>query len=36
MKAYGGHSSINKILVINKENRPGRLTMIIVKEVLGF
>lgn len=36
LKAYGGHSSINKILIINKENRPGRLTMIIVKEVLGF
>ncbi len=36
LKAYGGHSGINKMLVINKEVRPGRLTMIIVKEVLGF
>ncbi len=35
-KAYGvAGSSINKLLVLNKEN-PGRLTMIFVKEVLGF
>jgi hypothetical protein len=35
-KAYGVHSAINKHLVIEKEVQPGRLTMIIVKEVLGF
>ncbi len=35
-KAYGMHSSINKILRINKEGTPGRITMIIVKEKLGF
>ncbi len=35
-KAYGGmHTSLNKLLIINKE-RPGRITMIIVKEPLGF
>ena len=29
-------TSLNKILIINKEARPGRATMIIVKEALGF
>jgi L-lactate utilization protein LutC len=36
MKAYGAHSGINKMLVINKEINPDRTRMIIVKEVLGF
>ena len=36
MKAYGMGSGINKELVINKEVTPGRITMIIVKEKLGF
>ena len=35
-KAYGMGSGINKKLVINKEVTPGRITMIIVKEKLGF
>jgi len=35
-KAYGVHSAINKKLVIEKEVRPGRLTLILVKEILGF
>jgi len=35
MALNGGHSSLNKILIVNKE-RPGRVTMIIVKEELGF
>ena len=34
-KAYGG-SSINKLLIFNKEGTAGRITMIIVKEKLGF
>lgn len=29
-------TSLNKILIVNKEARPGRATMIIVKEELGF
>jgi hypothetical protein len=29
-------TEINKILLVNKEMRPGRTTMIIVKEALGF
>ena len=35
-KAYGMHSSINKLLVVKKEVVPGRTTMILVKENLGF
>jgi len=36
MKAYGMPSSVNKELVVNKEVAPGRITMIIAKEKLGF
>jgi hypothetical protein len=36
-KAYGTEgSSVNKMLIINKEVVPGRITVIIVKEDLGF
>jgi hypothetical protein len=34
--AYGIHSSVNKILVINREITPGRITVVFVDEVLGF
>ena len=33
---YGIHSGINKVLIVNKEIIPGRITLIIVKEKLGF
>ena len=36
MKAYGQNSSLNKLLIFNKEGTPNRITMIIVKEKLGF
>ena len=36
LKAYGMHSSINKLLIVNRESTPGRLTVVIVKENLGF
>ena len=36
LQAYGMHSSINKTLVVNRETTPGRITVIIVKENLGF
>ena len=36
LKAFGVESSINKVLVVNKEFKPGRTTMILVKEKLGF
>jgi len=35
-KAYGMGSSINKVLVFEKEIVPGRIKMILVKEKLGF
>ena len=34
--AYGIHSAVNKILIINREIIPGRITVIFVDEVLGF
>lgn len=33
---YKMSTAVNKILIVNKEIRPGRITMIIVKEQLGF
>jgi len=36
-KAYGvPGSSVNKILIVNKEVKPGRITVIFVNEKLGF
>lgn len=35
-KAYGMPSATNKILIINKEVNPQRITVILVKEKLGF
>lgn len=36
-KAYGvPGSAVNKLLIINREIQPGRLTLILVKEKLGF
>jgi len=35
-KAFGVGSSIDKLLIVNKEFMPGRTTMILVKENLGF
>ncbi len=36
-KAYGvSASAVNKLLIFNRESQPGRVTMIIVNEVLGF
>ena len=34
--AYGIHSGVNKILIINREIAPGRITVVLVDEVLGF
>jgi len=36
MKAYGMPSVIAKLLIINREVTPGRMTLIIVKENIGF
>jgi L-lactate utilization protein LutC len=35
-KAYGVNSSINKLLIVNREFTPGRTTMILVKENVGY
>ncbi len=34
--AYGVHSSVNKMLIINREYIPERITVVLVDEVLGF
>jgi L-lactate utilization protein LutC len=34
--AYGIHSAVNKVLIINREINPGRITVVLVDEVLGF
>ena len=34
--AYGIHSGVNKVLIINREITPGRITVVLVDEVLGF
>jgi hypothetical protein len=36
MKKYGVHSSVNKVLVVNREVYPERIKIIFVNEVLGF
>lgn len=36
LQVYGRNSSINKTLIVHREVTPGRVTMIIVKENLGF
>jgi LUD domain len=36
MAAYGIHSAVNKVLIINREISPGRITVVFVDEVLGF
>jgi L-lactate utilization protein LutC len=34
--AYGIHSGVNKVLIVNREWEPGRTTVVLVDEVLGF
>jgi hypothetical protein len=34
--AYGIHTGVNKIVIINNERTPGRITVVLVDEVLGF
>jgi len=36
MKEVGVHSSVNKMLIVHQEVMPGRVTMVLVKEKLGF
>ena len=34
--AYGIHSGVSKVLIINREITPGRITVVLVDEALGF
>ena len=34
--AYGIHSAVSKVLIINREVTPGRITVVFVDETLGF
>lgn len=34
--AYGITSAVNKVLIINRELRPGRITIVLVDEAIGF
>lgn len=34
--AYGVHSGVNKVLIVNRELTPGRTTVVFVDEALGF
>jgi len=36
LQAYGMNSNISKLLIVHKEIMPGRTTLILVKENLGF
>jgi len=36
LQVYGMNSNISKLLIVHREVMPGRTTMIIVKENLGF
>ena len=35
-EAYGIHSAVNKVVIINREIVPGRITVVLVDEPLGF
>jgi hypothetical protein len=34
--AFGMHSSVNKTLIVHREMVPGRITIVLVKEELGY
>ena len=36
LEAYGIHSGVNKVLIISREVVPGRITVVLVDQVLGF
>ena len=36
MANYGIHTAIAKVLVVHREFQPGRVTMVLVREALGF
>jgi hypothetical protein len=36
MKVYGGPSAINRLLILNAELEPGRGTVLLLREAIGF
>jgi hypothetical protein len=36
MKVYGGPSAINRVLILNAELEPGRGTVLLLREAIGF
>jgi len=36
LKVYGVHSSLSKVLIVRREGQPGRTTLVLVKQELGF
>lgn len=36
LRPTGVHSGITKVLIINREVVPGRITVVLVDQVLGF
>jgi LUD domain len=36
MKAYGQHSAANRVLILNAEPHPGRGTVLLLREAIGF
>jgi LUD domain len=36
MKAYGRPSAVNRVLILNAEPHPGRGTVLLLREVIGF
>jgi hypothetical protein len=35
-EAYGVHSGVNKVLIVNREINPGRVTVVLVGQAIGF
>ena len=35
-KAYGAPSSIRKLLIYRNENKPGRITIVLIKQSIGY
>lgn len=36
MKAYGVPSALNRLLILNAEPHPGRATILLLREAIGF
>ena len=36
MNVYGGPSAVNRVLILNAEPHPGRGTVLLLREAIGF